>query len=379
MRKVYLPLLLYLAIFMAYGCGGSTQQATEDELHNHDEENPDEIVFPASQAERTDFKVETVTVKPFAEVIKCGGRIMPAQGDQVTLIATADGVVSYVNKRLAEGSSVGRGQHMFYLSSKNIASGDLLAKKRAAYNKAKSDFERAESLIGDKLISQREYNEINEAWIQAKTEYEALSAAGSGRGVAVSTSIGGYVTSLNVQEGDYVEMGQVLGSVSQNRNLVLRAELSQQYLQRLKTLQSANFTIPYSDTTFKLSELGGRLTSIGSSVTEGSTLLPVTFEFANNGKIIPGTFVEVYLLGTTEEDAITLPLTAVTEQQGLYYVYIQLDEEHYQRQEVKLGGDNGLDIEILSGISEGDRVVTRGAVNVKMAASSGEIPHGHQH
>lgn len=385
MKRVIQILLICAAVVVAYGCGESnSKHGVADELHDHDhddDEHSDEIVFPTCQASKTDFEVQQVELAPFAEVIKCGGRIMPAQGDQSTLIASASGVVSYVNKRLAEGSNVGRGQTLFYLSSKNIASGDIVAKSKAKYDKAQSDLERAESLIEDQLISRREYNEIKEAWVTAKTEYEAISGSGgnTGRGVAVSSPIGGYITSLSVKEGDYVEMGQVLGGVSQNRNLVLRAELSQKYLERLRSVQSANFTVPYSDTTYEISEMGGRLLSVGGSALEGTTLLPVTFEFANNGNIVPGTFVEVFLLGSTKESAIAIPLTAVTEQQGLYYVYVQLDSECYERREVKLGGDNGLDIKIVSGLEQGERVVTRGAVNVKMAASSNEIPHGHEH
>ena len=74
-----------------------------------------------------------------------------------------------------------------------------------------------------------------------------------------------------------------------------------------------------------------------------------------------------------------VPITAISEQQGLYYVYVQLDEECYQRREVELGADDGLRVRILSGLEPGERVVTRGAVNLKMASASGAIPHGHEH
>ena len=177
-----------------------------------------------------------------------------------------------------------------------------------------------------------------------------------------------------------MEIGQPLATVSQNRRLKLRAEVSQRYYNRLRTVQSANFTVPYDHKTYELSSLGGRLLSVGRMSTTGSTLIPVTFEFNNNGQILPGSYVEVFLLGTPVEEALAVPLSAITEQQGLYYVYVQLDEECYQRREVTLGADDGERVRILSGLHPGDRVVTRGAINIKMAAASNAIPaHNHSH
>jgi len=55
--------------------------------------------------------------------------------------------------------------------------------------------------------------------------------------------------------------------------------------------------------------------------------VPVTFEFDNKGEVIPGSFVEVFLLSSPMENVISLPRTALTEEQGGYFVYLQLDEE----------------------------------------------------
>ena len=85
------------------------------------------------------------------------------------------------------------------------------------------------------------------------------------------------------------------------------------------------------------------------------------------------------LSGKSREKTIVLPLSALTEAQGIYYVYVQLDEEGYQRREVTVGDNNGREVTIAAGLQPGERVVTRGAAQVKMAAASGTIPHGHSH
>ena len=79
-------------------------------------------------------------------------------------------------------------------------------------------------------------------------------------------------------------------------------------------------------------------------------------------------------------DVLALPVTALTEEQGLYFIYLQLDEEGYKKQEVTLGANDGKEVQILTGLKAGDRVVTKGAYQVKLASASNAIPaHSHEH
>ena len=90
---------------------------------------------------------------------------------------------------------------------------------------------------------------------------------------------------------------------------------------------------------YELSALNGRLLSFGKTSGDNSFYVPVTFEFDNKGDIIAGSFVEVYLLSSQLENVLSLPRTALTEEQGIFFVYLQLDEEGYKKQEVTLGAD----------------------------------------
>ena len=77
---------------------------------------------------------------------------------------------------------------------------------------------------------------------------------------------------------------------------------------------------------------------------------------------------------------ISVPASALTEEQGINFVYLRLDEEGYKKQEVKIGMSDGSRVEILSGLKEGDEVVTQGAIHVKLASASAAIPgHTHNH
>lgn len=183
-----------------------------------------------------------------------------------------------------------------------------------------------------------------------------------------------------VKEGDYVTTGQPLMTLTQNRRLQLRADVSERYYGALKQITSAHFNTPYDDTVYTLENLHGRVLSYGKASDENAFYIPVLFEFDNTGDIVPGSFVETYLTGATRTGVITLPVSALTEEQGLYFVYLQESKEVYRKQEVKTGAENGLRVEILSGLKPGDRVVTQGAYHVKLASASNTIPaHNHSH
>ena len=260
------------------------------------------------------------------------------------------------------------------VSSQHIQEGDPVKRARIAYETAKSEYERAAKLVDKQIVSQKDFNQLKENYENARIAYEALSPSKDGKGVAVKSPIGGYVKSCLVKEGDYVTVGQPLLTVTQTRRLQLKAEVSERYYAGLKSIVSANFTTTYDDKVYRLDDLKGRLLSYGKSSGDASYYIPVTFEFDNRGDVIPGSFVEVYLL--SEE----LPVSAITEEQGLNFVYLQVDAECYKKQEVKLGMNDGCRVEVLSGLKGGEKVVTVGAMHVKLAAAGNTIPgHTHNH
>jgi RND family efflux transporter MFP subunit len=237
------------------------------------------------------------------------------------------------------------------------------------------------SLVGNKIVSEKDFAQAEQAYENARISYEAVAKNSSASGQAVVSPISGYVKSLLVKEGDYVAVGQPLVSITQNRKLFLRADVSEKYYQYLRTIGSANFCTPYNNKVYALKDLDGRLLSYGkASGGDGGYYVPVTFEFDNKGDIIPGSFVEIFLLSSPIENVISLPHSALTEEQGSFFVYLQLDEEGYKKQLVTLGADNGESVQILSGVKAGDRVVTEGAYQVKLASATNAIPaHSHEH
>ncbi|MBM6782131.1 efflux RND transporter periplasmic adaptor subunit [Bacteroides mediterraneensis] len=375
-----------LCMFLLGACGEHAHEHGE-EGHHHEEEmhagekagHSDEIILTPEKAKAAGVEAEAVHAGTFRNVIHTSGQILAAQGEEATVVAASSGVVSF-SRKVAEGMQVGKGTELLSVSAAHIQDGDPVQKAKVAYEKAKEEYERAQKLVSSQIVSQKDFAALREAYENARLTYEALKPSQSGKGVSVKSPIGGFIKTCLVKEGDYVTVGQPLMTVTQTRRLVLKAEVSERYYAQLSQVTSANFQTPYNNKVYSLENLGGKLLSFGKSSGDTSYYVPVTFEFDNRGDMVPGSFVEVYLLSGERNGVLSLPVSALTEEQGVYFVYLKLDEECYKKQEVKLGASDGSRVEILSGIKDGDTVVTRGAIHVKLASASNAIPaHTHNH
>ena len=389
--------LIFLGAFVACSLGSCNTQSDHEhkghdhatEAHSHEADThtksahaegaSDEIVMPPAKAQAAG--VETDTIKPgsFTQVIKTSGQVLAAQGDERVVVATVAGIVSFKGK-IIEGMSVHEGMPLVLLSSGNIAEGDPVQKARVVYDVSKKEYERMQVLVESRIVSEKDFAQAKQAYENARISYEAVAKNHTDRGQAVIAPINGYVKSLLVKEGDYVTVGQPLVSITQNRRLFLRADVSEKYYASLPAITSANFCTPYNNKVYALQDLNGRLLSYGKTSGESSYYIPVTFEFDNRGDVVPGSFVEIYLLARPMEGVISVPHSALTEEQGSFYVYLQLDEECYRKQLVTLGTDNGQRVQVLNGLKAGDRLVVRGAYQVKLAGATNAIPaHSHEH
>ena len=359
-----------------------------DHEHEHEhtadehtgETHAGEIAFKKAQAEAVGLQTRKVTPGAFTNVIKASGRVLAAQGEESTIVATVPGVVVFGKLPFIEGTAVRKGQPILNLASSNLSEGNVAIRTQSAYEKAKKEYERMQSLIGDKIVSAKDFEQARLNYENAKTAWEAVKGKQTSDGVSVVAPQNGYLKNLLVKEGDYVSVGQPLATVTQNNRLMLRAEVSEKYYQSLPVIRSANFRTPYDDQTYQLSELHGHLLSYGKSSDTNAFYIPVTFEFDNKGAIIPGSFVEIYLLTAPMENVISVPTSALIEEQGIYSVFVKEHEEAYRKVPVTLGADNGKEVQILSGLKAGDEVVIEGAYQIKLASASNAIPaHTHNH
>lgn len=338
-----------------------------------------EIVMTPEQAKAAGVTTDTIHPGAFHSVISTSGRIVTPTDGQVSVAATVPGIVSF-SRNLTEGMNVAKGTPLFTISTSSLPEGDITSRAYIAYNTAKTEYERAIPLAADKIITDKEFQALKAEYETARLAYEAVSRTSGSKGVSIAAPASGYVQQYLVTEGSYVNVGQPLMTITTSRKLNLRAEVPESEYHALGRITSAKFRTSYSDEVYNLSDLNGKLLSYGHNTETVSSYVPVIFEFDNKASLIPGAYVEIFLLSEPRENVISVPVSALTEEQGAFFVYIKLDDECYKKQPVVKGVSDGERVEIIEGIHDGDAVVTKGAIHVKLASASKSIPgHTHNH
>ena len=357
----------------------------EAERHNEHDAHTGEIIMATEQMEKAGVKTETVKAGDFTAVMKAAGQISRPQGDEQTIAATASGIVKFVNASMTEGTQIGKGQSIATISAKNLQDGDPTAKAKAEFEAAKKEVERLRPLVDDKIVSQREWEQAQLNLKTARAAYKGIAPYTHDGKTSVASNMSGFVKTLLVKSGDYVNVGDPIATITQDRKLQLKVDVPECAYKDMKTISGANFLTTGDDKVYRLADINGRLVSYSRTLPEGSAYLPATFEMDNVGAIVPGSFVEVFLLMQSRKNVITVPTSALTEEQGTYYIYIKENghnhegEAMFEKREVKTGQTDGLRTEITHGLKEGETVVSEGAYQVKLAAAASIIPEGHSH
>lgn len=341
-------------------------------------------VFPKEKSWSVDFATEEAVLEPFGQVIRATSRVQPSQEEVFTVSALTDGVVSIGAKALVEGREVRKGETLCIVKGSGTADENLAtkyARAEADYNFARNEYERKKALASDRIVSESELRQAEAAFEIAKAVFENLKSNFDASGQSAKSPIEGFVTSVTVSNGQFVRAGDPIATVSRSRSLLVVAEIQPRYSACLKDICGATFKDMDSGRIWTLDELGGKVVSYGKSVSSDSPLIPVTFSVPNKGGFIPGSFLQTRIITRSETPAITLPTTSLIEEQGNYFVYRQLTPEYFEKTPVTIGASDGLRTEIRSGLSAGERVVSKGAMFVKLAQASGALdPHaGHNH
>ncbi len=353
------------------------------EDHAQDNDEVGEIAFLKEQAWKSDFMVDQIQQVQFADVIPTSGEILAVPGEKQNIAAGGNGILLFSKRNLVQGSQVTKGQLLFTLNSETMIENNVKLQYQESlnlYEKSRSEYERHKILYAQGVISERQFITTQSLFNADSLRFFTLAANTSERGLKVYAPVSGTIHELNVSEGQFIQTGQLLATISSNKRLLIRADLSQKSYDQLDEIETALFRPAYTDKVYSINELNGRLLATGSSVAENDHYLPIIFEVENDGTLLEGAFAEIYLKTFQKSDVLALPMTAIMEEQGNHYVYVQVTGESFTKRAVSLGKNDGRQVEIIDGLNPGVRVVTKGVMLVKAASMvTGVGGDGHAH
>ncbi|MEN6456877.1 MAG: efflux RND transporter periplasmic adaptor subunit [Prolixibacteraceae bacterium] len=341
-------------------------------------------VFTKEQSWKIDFSTGHPVLGPFGPVIKATALIESSNSDEMIITAKTNGVVQLTSNALQEGAKVTAGQALFSIRGGDLADNNSsvrYAEAKSNFEKANADYERSRELVKDKIISEKDFIASKNQYENAKAVYDNLNKNFSSSGQTVICPMSGFVRQVFIKNGSYVGTGQAIFTVSQNKALVLRINLPQKYASVLGSIHSANIRTMHDDQVYSFGQLNGKVLSYGKTVNADNYLIPVNLQIDNNAGFTPGSFVEVFLKTETNSQAVTIPNTALLEEQGSYFVWVQITPELFEKREVVPGKTDGVRTEILWGTSIDERIVLHGAMILKLAQATGTLDahSGHVH
>ena len=352
------------------------------------------IKFTKEQQWKTEFSVGAVSERAVRESLSVNAVLRPRPAGEAHVATPAAGLLRAGSKGFPQiGMQVGAGQILAYLvprlgGESDAAALDLaIARARIEANQANLDRERLEGLLAAEAVAEKRVRDARtrEALAGAEllaAERRAATYAGGTGGIPLKTPIAGSVVSVTASPGAAVTEGQTIAHIADLARLWLEARVPESELARLGTPAGAFFRLD-GDERVTVLETGknAHLVASGGMVDRETRTAPVIFEFENpNKRLRAGMNLQVNVYTGRVLTGPAIPVSAVVDDAGQAVVYIQQSGESFERRVVQPGMRDGDWVAITRGLKAGERVVTKGAYDVRLAAAApAAAGHGHAH
>ena len=297
-------------------------------------------------------KTEAVARAEMTSYIETNARLEAERW--VDVVARTQGLVESLQAE--EGDEVRRGAILLQLEKRELAL--QVDQARVTLEGARSTHERSKSLHERQLVSQEEFEntrlqlqnaDVNLKEARLQLEYTDVRA-----------SIAGVVMVRNVEQGDLVRTNDVVFSVADLDPLQARIRIPEKRMTQVRRGQEARVTVdPAPDRVFD-----ARVRMISPGVDPASGTVKVTIDVPSDELLRPGMFATIRIVTDRRQDVLVIPKKALLLETDEDDVFI-VREGKAERVRVSLGYVDGDRVEVLSGLTDGDLVVTVGHQGLK--------------
>jgi len=332
---------ILVALLLLTGCGSKEEPATT--VVSAAPQKTIQVVVVEAQSTSVPIRVEVT------------GQVAPIF--QATLSSRIQGTIDKLLVR--EGSRVSKGQLLIQLDSRDLQAD--LARARAEVENAKAHLDRMNQLYAQDAVSKQEMENATRAYRVAEANRRAVEAQLSY--TMVRAPFEGVITEKKVEAGELASPGQPLLKMEDPQRLRLEATVAEGDLKSV----SRGDKIPVV-----IDALGGQaLTGLVSQILPAGDPQTHTFmvkvDLPNTPGLKTGMFGRFQLdKGLTQ--TILVPSAAVVERGELSSLYVVGSDQTARLRWVKLGRRFEQQVEILSGLNIGERVLVDGSRGVDGAA-----------
>ncbi|WP_298940090.1 efflux RND transporter periplasmic adaptor subunit [uncultured Dysgonomonas sp.] len=279
-------------------------------------------------------------------------------------------MMGYINKIYVKpGDKVASGQLLV-----SISSDDILAKKaqiqamiteaEAAAKNAQRDYERFKTLRNQNSVSDKELENValqntsmNVRVQMARQQMNEVNAMLSYTNIRAPFS--GVVTQKMVDEGSMANPGMPILTIEQNGELQVIASIPENYIQDVKVGDVAKMELKSLGIT-----IDGKVSELSPSAfrTGGQYSMKLAIDTKDKENIRPGMYVNILIPNKTGENItskIMLDKSSIVYRDQLTGVYVIDDQSQANLRWIRLGKTIGNQVEILSGLSQNDKIVSK--------------------
>ena len=258
--------------------------------------------------------------------------------------------------------------------------------RQVSFDNAKREFERSESLIAKNLVSSQDYDSkkaaCDEARLRLQLSKERLSLIKSGRTNStdkevaniIRATVSGTVLSRLVEEGDPVvpltsyQAGTDLMSLAKMEDLIFKGNVDEIDVGKLSLGMDTEIEIGALSSADKVN---GKLTKISPKAhkEEGSTMFGVENEITETGNkfLRAGYSANADVIIRKKEDILLIPERLLKTRDSVQFVEVQDSLTGISERIVKTGLSDGIRIEIVEGVKEGELIVERPPKEISIA------------
>jgi RND family efflux transporter MFP subunit len=312
-------------------------------------------------------RISPVTTGDLSEVYKTTGTVIAEREAKIS--AKIQGKVAHVPIKM--GDFVTAGQTLIQLDQDELTNQSrqaqaTLSQAQAKLKQAKSNFERLQKLLEEQAISQQEFDQTQTALDVAENEVQQAQAnfaynQDHFNATRIAAPFNGYVGLLNVTQGEVVSPGSPLLTVADLSRVFVTINLSDSYIGRVKKGQSVQLTF----TTYPGETFQGTVRQISPIADPATQTFPVKILLTNSArKLKAGMLAEVKFNFNQKQNVLQIPVDAIIDETGSKSVFI-IDKKRAVRKKVSLGITDGEMVEIRSGLTGKEQVVTLGQNNLE--------------
>ncbi|HXH26097.1 MAG TPA: efflux RND transporter periplasmic adaptor subunit [Vicinamibacterales bacterium] len=375
---------------------------------------PDEGAAVADGAARTEAGAATITytkelqwtngfaTAPVEEAevrasVRAPATVHPLPGGEAVVAAPAAGrfaadALLSIGDRVRAGQVLGRLEPRLAVGADRAALEAEVSEARVAVEAARVDQARAERLLAERAVPARRVEDARRTTLVAEARLHAAEArlaqhdetlrtggsTASGNAFVLRAPIAGRLAEVMATLGASYDEGAPLFRIVRTDRVELEVQVPPPDVSAARQTTGLGLEIPGIPGPF---ELEPRHVHDSGVVDPRTRALALQMEIANPGeRLLVGQTGTAILYTGARHRLPVVPAAAVLMEAGRPYVFVQLGGERFGRRFIDIAARDGALVGVSGGVMPGERVVTRGAYDVRLAAAAGELPaEGHVH